>query len=103
MQANRISESDLVQPLLEYLVTQPGGFAQTSDIISHLEGKFQPIGEDAEILANRSDTKFSQKVRNLISHRDQPSGIVSMGLVEYDQWNRGLKITEYGRRSIESA
>lgn len=100
MQASRVSETDLVQPLLEYLITQPDGFASTSDIRHHLVSVFQPTGEDAEILHNRSDTKFTQKVRNLISHRDQPSGIVSKGLVEY--LPRGLKITEYGRQSIRS-
>ena len=103
MQAGRVSETDLIQPLLEYLSTQPDGFASTSDIIRHLEGVLQPIGEDAEVLDNRSDTKFSQKVRNLISHRGLPSGVVSKGLVEYDDLRRGLKITEYGRRSIKSA
>lgn len=100
MQVHRISESELVQPLLVYLANQPNGFATTSDIISHLEDKFKPTGEDAEILTDRSDTKFSQKVRNLISHRNELGGIVGKGLVEYDQVRQGLTITEYGRQSI---
>ena len=102
VQEHRITESDLVGPVLVYLATQPNGFATTSDLISHLVDLFKPSGEDAEILLNRSDTKFSQKVRNLISHRDQPSGIVGRRLCEYDRCRRGLTITEYGRRYIES-
>ena len=101
VQTRRVKESELVRPTLEHLATQPDGFATTSDLIIHLENLFEPCGEDAQILTNRSDTKFSQKVRNLISHRDQPSGIVGKGLVEYDQYRKGLTITRDGRRYLE--
>jgi hypothetical protein len=82
------------------MATKPDGFAETSDLIRHLEKAFRPSGEDAEILDGRSDTKFSQKVRNLVSHRNGPNGIVRLGLAEYDKLRKGLKITPRGRRYI---
>ena len=44
------------------------GFVSTSDLISGLTEVLHPTGVDAEILSGRSDTYFSQKVRNLKSH-----------------------------------
>lgn len=63
----RIEEKSLVLPSL-YIIKRDGA-TSTSNLIKELEAVFNPTGEDAEILANRKDTKFSQKVRNLKSHR----------------------------------
>lgn len=63
----RISEKALILPAL-YIINQYGE-ARTSDLIRELTILFAPTGEDAEILEGRNDTKFSQKVRNLVSHR----------------------------------
>ena len=62
----RISEKDLVLPAL--YVIKNHDKATTSVLIKELTEAFKPTGEDAEILAGRTDTKFSQKVRNLVSH-----------------------------------
>ena len=99
---DRVHEDELVVPTLEYLAKQPEGFAVTSDIISHLESIFQPSGEDAEIIEGRSDTKFSQKVRNLISHRNSPNSFVSNGYAEYDTIRHGLIITDAGRTHLQN-
>lgn len=65
---DRIEEKDLKLPAL-FLIEQKGGIS-TSELIDELTEIFQPKGEDAKILESRSDTKFSQKVRNLVgSHR----------------------------------
>lgn len=64
----RISEKALILPAL-YFIKQYGQ-ATTSDLICELTALFSPTGEDAKILEGRNDTKFSQKVRNLKSHRD---------------------------------
>ncbi len=61
------SESDLVIPALETIAAHPDGI-ETSELLSLLRRKLKPTGEDLEILANRHDDKFSQKVRNLKSH-----------------------------------
>ena len=63
----RIEEKTLILPAL-YIICRDGSVS-TSDLIAELTAVFRPTGEDAVILADRSDTKFSQKVRNLKSHR----------------------------------
>jgi hypothetical protein len=67
------SEPDLVVPTLELLAAHPGGLS-TTDLIEKLTELFKPDGDDAEILSNRQDTHFSQKVRNLVSHRTMERG-----------------------------
>src|SRR5258706_16231237 len=62
----RISESDLILPAL-YIINQYPDVT-TTDLSMELRNIFHPIGEDAEILHGRSDDKFSQIVRNLVSH-----------------------------------
>jgi predicted HNH restriction endonuclease len=64
---SRIVEKNLILPAL-YII-QNGVNVDMSTLISELTNVFNPDGEDAEILDGRSDTKFSQKVRNLKSHR----------------------------------
>lgn len=63
----RIEEKDLILPTL-YILKRDGA-TSTSDLIAELTAVFNPQGEDAAILNGRNDTKFSQKVRNLKSHR----------------------------------
>lgn len=94
----RISEKDLLLPTLRVLAKQPGGACSTSKLIKLLEAEFQPDGEDAEILDNRDDTKFSQIVRNMVSHKDSANNIIHLGYVEH--FKNGLKITEAGRSHL---
>jgi len=63
----RTEERMLILPALYVIYLY--GEATTKDLIKELTVFFSPTGEDATILANRNDTKFSQKVRNLKSHR----------------------------------
>lgn len=85
----RIEEKILILPAL-YIIKRRGQ-ATTSDLIEELTIVFNPSGEDAEILAGRSDTKFSQKVRNLVSHRD------SNNMAVYTDFKNGIyKLTEKG-------
>lgn len=64
-----VEESQMVLPAL-YIIKQKG-VTPTNVLITELEKLLQPEGEDLEILTNRTDTKFSQKVRNLVSHDDR--------------------------------
>jgi len=64
----RISERDLVLPALYLIAKNPG--ISTSELIADLAELLRPTGEDAEILEGRTDTKFSQIVRNLVSHHN---------------------------------
>jgi hypothetical protein len=93
----RTKEPDLAVPTLHLLAASPDGFMTTSRLIRALEALLGPEGEDAEILANRADTKFSQIVRNMVSHRHSAGNIVFDGYADYDEARRGLTITQKGR------
>lgn len=67
MKEQRISEAELVLPSL-YLMYLKKSNISTSDLINLLTKLMKPTGQDIQILANRNDTYFSQKVRNLKSH-----------------------------------
>ena len=92
----RISEPELVIPTLELLYDAPNGELSTEEIIRELEEYFLPGEEDAEILRNRSDSKFTQKVRNLKSHKT----LERSGYAEHT--SRGFRITAKGRELVES-
>jgi hypothetical protein len=65
--ANRITERELILPSL-YLIDLYGGTISTSKLQDPLRTLMKPSGEDLDILAGRTDDKFSQKVRNLKAH-----------------------------------
>lgn len=91
----RVRESDLVGPTLRLLAAGPSGFMSTSGLITELTLLFNPTDRDAEIVPGRNDTYFSQKVRNLISHRN--SNFIASGYAEYDDIRQGLTITSAGQ------
>lgn len=93
----RITEKQLVLPAL-YLMARNNddGFITTSELISKLTDVMQPTGEDAEILQNRNDTYFSQKVRNLKSH----DTLVSKEFATNEK--KGFKITQKGRTYLQN-
>lgn len=97
---DRIHEPDLVIPTLQFLASRPDGFATTTEIIKHLEDKFDPEGEDAEILEGRGDTRFSQIVRNMVSHRNAEGSFIRNGFAEYVKSKHGLQITDQGRELV---
>jgi hypothetical protein len=98
MPERRIAETDLVAPALRLAAERPNGEISTADLILELTDIFRPSGQDAELIHNRQDTHFSQKVRNLISHRNSPSSFIANGLAEYT--GDGIRITEAGRRLL---
>jgi predicted HNH restriction endonuclease len=67
-QTIRIAERELILPSLLILSNSESGTITTSDLIDKLRELLRPSGEDLQILAGRNDDKFSQKVRNLVSH-----------------------------------
>lgn len=92
------SESDLIIPTLNYLLLNKQTGLTTSQLIILLSDELEISGKDAEILTGRSDTYFSQKVRNLVSHRT----LEDKGLASYKKVGRdGLhKITEKGEKYL---
>jgi hypothetical protein len=98
-----VKESDLRIAAMQLLAKAPGGFIATEKLIPALADVFKPEGIDVAILDGRSDTHFSQKVRNLVSHRDQPSGLVGQGHATYNEALEGLQITDAGRAYLTVA
>jgi hypothetical protein len=93
--AGRIPESALVMPALE-CIYDAGGQIGTTDLIRRLEEWFQPEGEDNEILDGRADTKFSQKVRNLKSHKTLEKAGYALEVED------GFELTDAGKRLVEA-
>ena len=100
--AARIQEKDLVIPALRAASESPNGEITTSRLIRALENEFQPEGVDAETLDGRNDTYFSQKVRNLISHRASSTSMFSLGYATYDAPSESIQITDQGRAFLKT-
>ena len=96
------TESDLLIPALQAL-DSAGGTLSTSALIQILQNQLQPEGHDAEILDGRNDTHFSQKVRNLVSHRAGGNSPIARGLINYDEDTHALTITDAGRDYLLAA
>ena len=61
------SEREIIPIALDVIKSNPG--IRTSSLIDKVRSIMNPTGEDLEILNNRNDDKFSQKVRNIKSHK----------------------------------
>lgn len=94
MSEERISENQLIIPSLTVFSRCKEG-TTTSELIDILTEIMQPKGKDAEIIPSRTDTYFSQKVRNLRSH----STFERDNLAEYK--NGKYYITEKGLDFLE--
>ena len=60
------SEKEIADVVIGIIRDNPG--IRTSEMIDEARCIMKPSGEDIEILDNRNDDKFSQKVRNIKSH-----------------------------------
>lgn len=94
-QTIRITEAELILPTLLILSSSSMGKISTSDLIDKLRELLRPTGEDLKILAGRSDDKFSQKVRNLVSHD-------TLGREKYASHKNGtFQILAKGKKYLE--
>ena len=96
------SETDLRIPVLQAVAASKDGFIRTSDIILAMTKRFQPNGHDLEILENRGDTYFSQKVRNVVSHRRSSTSLIKKGFAIYHKNRSGLEVTEAGLEHLKA-
>ena len=96
MVGSRITESELVLPSLYLMTLNAQGSISTSELIQLLTQILKPKGVDAQILSNRSDTYFSQKVRNLKSH----DTLTKYGYANYK--SGFYTITDKGRELVEN-
>jgi hypothetical protein len=97
-----ITESEVREAALRALARTSSGFISTENLISILQKDLKPTGEDLEILQGRSDTRFSQKVRNLVSHRDASTSLERHGLATYVDNLEGWQITDMGRTYVDT-
>lgn len=95
-----ISEGEIRHAALKELAAAPNGRLSTSQLIDRLIARMNPMGHDAEIIDGRADTFFSQKVRNLVSHRDQSTGLEARGLAHYDDTSESWTISDAGRALV---
>lgn len=91
------SEEELICPALYELNKYEQGLT-TSQLIKILINTLNPVGKDAEIIPNRKDTFFSQKVRNLVSHKT-----IYPEFTDYYADASLLKINENGRKYLISS
>ena len=94
--SERIEEKTLILPALYYI--NEAGKLNTSEIIKKLESFFSPTGEDAEILSGRSDTKFSQKVRNLMGSHYSSNGMKELTT----KTNGYFSLTDEGKKLLNN-
>lgn len=92
-----ITEAEIRAAALAELAKAPSGRLMTSQLIDLLTDRMSPTGHDAEVATNRGDTYFSQKVRNLVSHRDAGTGLQAKGLAIYNADDESWTITDEGR------
>jgi len=86
--------SDLWKYALLAMSVRPDGFISTSDLIAALPAFVQVPKEQTAANASRKDSKFSQLVRNLKSHKANSSNFIARGLAE--DVRGGFKITNRG-------
>lgn len=91
------TESDLIMPAMMFIASEKEGIT-TSGLIKQLDELLKPTGKDIQILSGRHDTHFSQKVRNLVSHKT----LEKKRLVNYTKISRNglFKITPLGEKYI---
>ena len=68
------TESQIRDEACKQLLHARGQTLTTPQLIEKLSTRLSPTGRDSDIALNRSDTYFSQKVRNLVIHRNQGTG-----------------------------
>ncbi len=91
-------EAQIRNEACKELLKVPGQTLTTSQLIQRLSKRLEPTDKDAQLARNRSDTYFSQKVRNLVSHRNQSTGLVARGFADYDKPSESWTLTRMGRQ-----
>ncbi len=90
-----ITEAELILPSLFLLNEAEHRSMTTTQLSEALRELLKPTGEDLAILKNRRDDKFSQKVRNLVSHNT----LQRLGYAAFE--NSLFTITEAGVAYLE--
>ena len=77
--AGRIGEHDIRNIVLDIIGNEPNREITTTKLIAELRDRLPLSPEDEEQLEGRNDDRFSQIVRNIKSHKDQPGNLIHDG------------------------
>ncbi|WP_417588477.1 hypothetical protein [Pararhodobacter oceanensis] len=91
------TEEQVRNEVMKELLHAPAGRLTTTQLIARLSARLPIAGKDAQIAQGRSDTYFSQKVRNTVSHRNQATGLQFRELADYDADEESWTLTKMGR------
>ena len=86
-----VSDKDLIAPALIIIANKKNNLS-TSSLIKLLKENSIVPSKELEILKNRTDNKFSQKIRNLISHKVLEKNF----LAKVD--NNNIELNYYGKK-----
>jgi hypothetical protein len=79
--AGRIGEHDIRNVVLAIIKNEPNREITTTKLIAELRKRLPLSPEDEEQLEGRNDDRFSQIVRNIKSHKNQPGNLIHDGLL----------------------
>ncbi|MER9952546.1 hypothetical protein [Mesorhizobium sp. M0047] len=77
--SGRIGEADISKDVLAIIAAEPNREISTTGLIAKLRDRIPLSAEDEEQLEGRQDDRFSQIVRNIKSHKDQPGNLIYDG------------------------
>lgn len=92
--------NDLWKYALLIMSVQPGGTITTTDLINDLPNYIQLSDEQLSPNASRKDSRFSQIVRNLKSHKDSKTNFIYRGFAE--DIPQGFRITDRGLAFVQT-
>lgn len=92
--------ADLWKFALLIMATKPDGLVSTSELIAELPNYIRVPDGSQEILTGLKDSKFSQLVRNLKSHKMVKTNFIYQGYAEDAEG--GFRITQKGRDFVTS-
>ena len=94
MAIDRITEAELILPALYLMTLKENHSISTTDLINQLTDIMKPNDADRAIIANRNDSYFSQKVRNLKSHNTLVKKSLAQNIKD------GFKLTDEGLKYV---
>ncbi|MPM07456.1 hypothetical protein SDC9_53762 [bioreactor metagenome] len=100
MITRKLGEQDLTMTTLYILYTK--GNMITSQLKDEIIRLLNPQGENLDPLENRADSKITQIIRNMISHKDNTTNIIYKNLINYNEHTGVLSITARGIQHLES-
>jgi hypothetical protein len=91
--------TDLWKFALLVMATKPDGAISTSELIAELPNYIRVPDNSQEVLTGRKDSKFSQIVRNLKSHKTAKTNFIYQGYAE--DVDGGFRITPKGHEFVK--